>query len=274
VKQHCLIIALSILSLRLWAAKFEPFEGGKPLAVLMQSDPWAMVMGADTPRVAVYEDGTVIFVKRNQDGSGASYRSRTLTDAEMSEFKEHLAPLAAVKDLKSFYNLRPGFHDLPEASFYLSVGKREIAVRVYGLMSSGTKLPAYTVMPNKGRPDNLPNELLDLHKFLCSIDYAESKEWIPKYIEVMIWPYEYAPDASISWPKDWPGLDSERAKKRGDSYSIFMDGHLLPDVRNFLRTRNQRGAVEIGRKKWAASVRAVFPSEPVWRDAIQNGKRK
>jgi len=46
-----------------FAAEFSPFDGSKPIAVLIQADPWAMVMGGDNPRVAVYEDGTVFFLK-------------------------------------------------------------------------------------------------------------------------------------------------------------------------------------------------------------------
>jgi hypothetical protein len=135
-------------------------------------------------------------------------------------------------------------------------------------------LPAYTAIPNSRSADSVPDELLELHKFLSSIEYADSKEWIPKYVEVMIWPYEYAPDASIAWPKDWPSLDSDRSRKRGDSYSIFLDGSLLPDLRSFLHTRKEKGAVEIGGRKWAVSFRQVFPSEPTWRKAFQGAEEK
>jgi hypothetical protein len=31
------------------------------------------------------------------------------------------------------------------------------------------------------------------------------------HVEVMLWDYSYAPDASIHWPKDWPALNSDRA---------------------------------------------------------------
>src|SRR5436190_23751424 len=57
-------LALLAIGLELAAASFDPFQGVKPLAVFIQSDPWAMVMGADTPRVALYEDATVIFAKK------------------------------------------------------------------------------------------------------------------------------------------------------------------------------------------------------------------
>ncbi len=49
------------------AAHFDPFQGPKPLAIFIQSDPWAMVIGSDTPRVAIYENGETIFAKKVND---------------------------------------------------------------------------------------------------------------------------------------------------------------------------------------------------------------
>jgi hypothetical protein len=157
--------------------------------------------------------------------------------------------------------------DQPEAEFYVRLDDRESALRIYGLRQPDKK-------PRKlGAPVDEstfpPAEIFEAHKFLWSLNYADSLPWKPKFIEVMIWPYEYAPDRSIIWPKDWPDLKSDRIFKRGESYSIFMDGEMLDDVDKFLRMRKERGAVEISGKKWAVSVRLVFPSEPVWRAALE-----
>lgn len=52
------------------AAEFKPFDGPKLMAVFIQSDPWATVVGADTPRVAVYESGEYsIFVSEKPGGN-------------------------------------------------------------------------------------------------------------------------------------------------------------------------------------------------------------
>jgi hypothetical protein len=265
-------ILLSVAGLNLLAAEFSPFDGPKPIAVLIQTDPWAMVMGADTPRIAVYEDGSVIFLKKSE--KSASYHRKDLSEIQLADFKKRLTPTAHLKDLKRSYTLLPHVTDQPEALFYLRDGERELTTSVYGLKAAGTKLPAYTVLPGKQKPDAAPDELLELHKYLCTVDYPDSQEWTPRYLEVMIWPYEYAPDASIVWPKDWPGLDSKRSFKRGDSYSIFLDGSALPELRKFLKSRKEKGAVEIGGKKWAVSFRAVFPSEPVWRKALESANQK
>lgn len=67
------------------------------------------------------------------------------------------------------------------------------------------------------------------------------------------------------WPRHWPGLGSNRSFKRGDSYSIFLDGSVLPELGEFLGG----GPVEANGKKWAVSYRYVFPSAPVWSKHFQ-----
>jgi hypothetical protein len=225
-----------------------------------------MVIGSDTPRVAVYENGDVIFVKRVNDR--LVYHHVTLATDELEKVREQLKPVLALKDLKPGYNILPNATDQPQAMFYLRAGEREVATSVYGLMATGTKLPAYTEFPKGPKATVPPDELLKLHKWLCELDYPNSKKWTPKYVEVMLWDYSYAPDESIRWPEDWPSLNTERAIQRGDSYSIFLDGSLLPKLREFLVTRKETGAVEIERKKMAASYRFVFPGERAWREAF------
>jgi hypothetical protein len=266
--KRLIVIGLILGSRVLLAGEFNPFEGPKPIAVLIQTDPWAMVMGADTPRIAVYEDSTIVFLKRTK--SSASYHYNKLSDIELSDFKKHLNPVLQRKDTKRFYNLRPNVTDQAQSMFYVRDGEREFVTRVYGLYVSGTKPPSYST-----REKNMvPEELFELHRYLSSVEYSDSTEWIPKYLEVMIWPYDYAPERSIIWPKEWPGLDSERSKKRGDSYSIFLDGKMLPELQKFLRTKKERGAVEIGGKKWAISYRGIFPGEPIWMKAFDGAEKK
>jgi len=205
----------------------------------------------------------MIFLKTSK--TSATYQYKKLSDKEHSDFKKHLNPVIKRKDLKRFYNLRPNVTDQPQSMIYVGDGEREFATSVYGLYVSGTKPPSLTTREK----EMVPEELLELHRYLSTVEYSDSTEWIPKYVEVMVWPYDYAPERSIIWPKDWPGLDSERSKKRGDSYSIFLDGPMLPKLQKFLSAKKERGAVEIGGKKWAISYRGIFPSEPIWMKAFE-----
>ena len=155
--KHFITVLLSLTGLSLFSAEFEPFAGPKPVAVLIQSDPWAMVMGADTPRVAAYEDGTVIFLKKS--GKSASYHQKDLSATELSDVKKRLTPTVGLKDLKHFYSLLPHVTDQPEALFYIRDGGRELTTRVYGLKA------ADTVLPDKRKPEAVPEQLIELHKF-------------------------------------------------------------------------------------------------------------
>ena len=272
--KRLLLVPFLIVNFSLWAGEFHPFDGPKPIVVVIQTDPWSMVIGSDVPRLAAYEDGTIIFLKKSE--TNVNYYSKKLSESELQDLRKHLKPVADFKNLKLFYNLLPNVTDQPEARLFLQDGNRSLATRVYGLRMPEGHFNPHTLLskPKGNKPDDVPNELLELHKYLCSLDYADSKEWSPKYVEVMIWPYEYAPDASIQWPKSWPGLGSERSFKRDESYSIFLDGNLLPELQRFLKTRNEKGAVEIAGKKWAVSYRPVFPSEPVWMTAFAKSEGK
>ena len=248
------------------ATDFDPFQGPKPLAVFIQSSPWAMVIGSDTPRVAIYENGDVIFAKGT--GGNLNYHYVALGKQQLEDVRAQLKPVMALKELKSSYNLRPNASDQPEAKFYFRDGERAVVTSVYGLMVRDTKLPGYTEFPPSSTPTAPPGELIKLHTWLCELDFSNSAEWTPRYLQVLFWSYSYAPEASIHWPNDWPSLNSDRAIKHGDLHSVFLDGSMLSKLREFLATRRERGAVEIAGKKMTASYRFVFPGEREWRKAF------
>ena len=240
------------------AAKFDPWAGPKPVAVFTEFNPWLMVIGSDTPRVAIYENGDVIFVKKI--GQTYPYHSMKLTPAQLQELEAKWESLLDLTPPKDGYEVT-GATDQATASFYLRHGDKTFATSVYGWRcGGGVPVPAHLKPEEKP-----PAALAEAHKTFCAIDFPESKEWVPKYLEVMLWDYSYAPQASLAWPKKWPGLTSERALKRGDAWSIFLDGTQLAELHVFLRERQEKGAVELGGKKWAADFRYTFPSEPLWR---------
>jgi hypothetical protein len=252
-------------------AEFNPYEGAKPLAVFIQTDPWAMVIGSDTPRVAIYENGEVIFLRKVNDRWALFHV--TLDKPALEKVRKQLKPFLGLKKLKPFYDVAPNVTDQPQAIFWVRDGDREAATSVYGLMAEGTQLPAYTTMHGEVTPDVPPDELLKLHRWLSKLDYDGAQEWTPKYIEVMLWDFSRA-TGSERWPKEWPGLSSERAIRRGQSYSIFLDGALLPKLRELLASLDMRDALEVDGKKMSVSYRFVFPSEPVWRKGLAAAAQK
>lgn len=245
------------------AAPFEPFAGPRPLAVLIEQDPWLMVIGSDTPRVAIYEDGDVVFAKKTGERSYA-YHHAKLSAAELGKLAQGWEPMVKRGGSGKRYDLS-GATDQPTAALYLATSGGAWAASVYGLSCRRAKPPAPTNPKGEEAP---PPELYAVHQMLCGIDYPASREWQPKYVEVMLWDYSYAPNASVQWPKAWPGLSSPRALKRGDSYSIFLNGRDIPALITFVASVKERGAVELGGKKWSIAYRYTFPGEPIWRKAL------
>ena len=141
---------LAIACLNMFAGEFHPFDGPKPVAVLVQTAPWAMVIGADNPRVVVYEDGTLIYLRKSKDD--AKYFLKKFAEPELSEFKKHLSPVLGLKGLHHFYSLRPNVTDQPETMFYVNDGENELVMRVYGLTTQVTSLP-YMVLPGGHKSD-------------------------------------------------------------------------------------------------------------------------
>lgn len=250
-------------------AEFQPYAGPKPIAVLIQTDPWLLMMGSDTPRVAIYEDGTVIFAKRVD--KRLAYHRGTLDKAGLKKVREQIDAVLSRSDVRASYNIRPNATDQSEAKFYLSDGRKQMTTTVYGLMAPNTELPGYTQFPRGTKARIPPRQVFALHRWICSLDIADSKEWTPSYVEVMFW--DDSPEASetTDWPKGWPALDSPRAVKRGDQYSVFLDGSSLPEFRKFRESRP--GRVAISGKKMSMSYRLAFPSEPIWQEAFAERKK-
>lgn len=217
-----------------------PAADAEPVIVYIETDPWTMVMGSDSPRFVLYDDGTVIY------RTDAGYQAVSLAAADSAA----LAAKVRLAGIKDYTDYAEGVTDQP-SSIIIDFRDR-LAVVAYGATSRHRK---------RGGADD---RLLSMITLLREYQSPDAEAWGPETIEVMIWPYEYAPDASIIWPKEWPGLDHAATVRRGDSYSLFIPIRDKDALLAFLETRKPRGAVKIGGKKWAMSLRSPLPSEARW----------
>jgi len=245
--------------------KFHPYEGPKPIAVWVQTDPWLWVIGSDTPRAVLYEDGELVFAKV-RGRRDIVFRHRTLGATELDSFKVHIAAAAGASGVRGHYELAE-ITDQPETLLYARSGAREVATRIYGVRAEDATGPASTYSP-------VPKELHALHRLLATLADAGSTDWHPRYLEVMLAPYLHAA-AAAHWPSDWPGIKSDRSLARHDGqYSIYIDYQLKPKLDALLaQQRSQVGnqaGIELGGTVWAMRTRLVFPSEPVWSDAFRS----
>lgn len=225
-------------------APAQPAAGAEPLLVLIEYDPWAMVIGSDTPRFALYDDGVVIY--RTATGH---YTAR-FDPEEIETFRASLNP-EALSGLAGSYTVSDAT-DQPTTDLMLRTGSTYAHMSVYGALKSPEARSA------------IPSEILDAYDRLTDFERGDAVPWLPEAIEVMIWPYEYAPEEPIIWPADWPGIADADTRQRGDSYSLYVPASDYPRLRDFLRTRRERGAVLIDGRKWIAQVRLPFPMEDRW----------
>jgi hypothetical protein len=253
-----LFLLLSIQNVK--AEAFLPFDGPRPLAVMLETDPWLMVIGSDTPSFVLYEDGQVIYRKISAKKE-PRYLWKLLTADELQSLKVKLTSFGPFHKGNNRINIAE-VSDQPETKLYLDFEETKLVASIYGIKF-------VNVTRDEGRSKTpLPAELRKLYVFLSSLEFKDAREWTPKYIEAIAWNYDHAVDASVSWPKQWPGLNSPMTIKKSSTYSIFIQGAELKSVSTFLGTRKEKGAIEIDGKKFAVSVRRVFPSEPVWRKAF------
>ena len=216
-----------------------------PVIVLLENDPWAEVIGSDSPSFALYEDGMLI------QRAATGFRMTRLNDGEL----ERIVAALKLDALSRFYGRfeAEDATDQPEQDLLIYRGERPIFVSVYGSLKD-----------SKNR-SKIPRAVVAAYDALSAFNHPQSRPWLPENVEVMIWPYEHARDASIKWPREWPGLANPKTVKRGeDSFSIYIPSAKLPEIRAFLKRRSAKGAVEIDGRKWSASIRFPFPQERLW----------
>ncbi len=269
MKTKLVVLVLMLIGMTAGAVEFNPYEGPEPVAVLIETNPWAPVAGADTPRVVVYENGQLIYRKYDKNGAYV-FLTKNLNNDQLADIREKLQSFGDYKDIDPYYVLTQNIMDLPESKIYLSLEEREFVTGVYGLVGSKEVQESRVAGENNRETPTIPDEIRSVNDYLKSLTFQDAVPWQPAHVEVMLWGYENAPDDSIQWPDRWPGLDSPYTVKRGDAYSIFLPGTELTAIKAFLQTRKERGAVEIDGKKWAVWVRETFPSEPVWKEALKS----
>ncbi len=227
-----------------------------PVAVLLEYDPWRMVVGSDSPMLAIYDDGTLIFWSWEVE----SYLTMTLDAADYPALVDSLPLTDAYFALDTYYDTVM-VTDMPTNTIHTwrdderGAHQRDV-VHVYGDL----RMPETDEW--SARP-HAPVEFLAVYDRLLEIIAAyeqadDAEMWLPPYIEVLVWPY--ATTNAQTWPADWPGLDHPCTVRRHDDlYSIYVDSADYDTIMDIAGR-----AVEIDGRTWAASMRFPFPSEQLW----------
>lgn len=221
-----------------------------PLVVLRISDPWRLVMGSDSPHFALYDDGTVIYQEEGE------YRTARLSPTESQQFLDELQLDALAPYYGGFNAFEPSGRyvtEQPIQDVLIYAGPKPIFISVYGSLKNPRTRTA------------IPAPIIAAYDRLSQFSHPGNQAWLPDFVEMMIWPYEYAPDTSLNWPTKWPDLKDPATVARGeDGFSLYIPSAKFAELQAFLNKRTERGAIKINRKKWAASLRFPFPKEELW----------
>ncbi|MCH8201962.1 MAG: hypothetical protein IH996_02530 [Proteobacteria bacterium] len=267
----------------------------EPVLLIYDREIRKMVIGSDSPIFAYYPDGELIFWKSAGRREG-QYKSVNLSGNPLEDIL--LGKITALENSEEYYGLTDMFH-ARTMEFHVSLNGLRKSIQVYGYREITKSVAAAAPEPKKplketcvttlkieegkitrgekkcGIPVELPQirqsptptEFTELIRFLRDTDWGQAQDWQPAYLEVMVWPYEYAPEQSIVWHKEWPDLDSETTFQRGEgSFTICLPIRFEEQFLDFLGGRKTKGAVLINGKKMAISYRIPFPNEFWWRD--------
>jgi hypothetical protein len=240
-----LALALSLLAC--------PPADRKPLLVLVEEDPWLMVIGSDSPTFALFDDGLVIY--RRETPGDTPFASVRLDSKEQGALVARLlADRLAFEGLKDRYELT-ATSDQTTCSIHSWLGGKPRSVSVYGALRSDEEVRA-----------KAPAAFLAAFDAMRSYTNAAAVPWLPAKIEVMAYPFENSADTPVEWPKDWPAIDDPTTRRRGKSLSLYVDGTVenLRRLREFHHARRETQAVLMGGKKWSTYYRFPFPGEEAW----------
>lgn len=235
-----------------------------PIAIVTEYDPWAMVIGGDSPRVLLFADGT--FIRTDRSDHTLSFSTARLSSSELSHVQGAIGPMSAFTRLRDAYNLAPNVTDMPTVEIVRNEGRLSKTVEVYGYRSGFVDVPATFVSFTVEKADRLPFEFDQAFRVLVGLRPTRLVRWYPRYLEVMVWPFEHSRKEPLAWPDTWPDLSHPLTIQRGDSYSLILPSSQQPTLETFLAARLSGQAVRIGGRKWSISWRPVTPGGPVARE--------
>jgi len=223
--------------------------GFRPLVMLTEFNPWAMVVGSDSPTFVLYENGTVIYLRES------TYFSTKLNPSEVESFVSGLGPDTLTR-LKDSYQLSQASDQRTNVLVVRTDSTNYKEISIYGSIRS-LKTESGKTSPNIP----LPAELIHALRRALRYDNTKASAWMPEFIEVMIWPFDYAKGKVAAWPANWPELADKKTVKHKELYSLVVPESQYEQLKKFIAQLKPTQAVRIDGKKWAVSTRFPFPHE-------------
>ena len=165
-----------------------PMSGRLPLLVLFERNPWSMVIAADFPAVAIYEDGQMLLVRG--EGRAAQALHGRIEASAASALRDHIAA--------------SGFLDAPLRTD-CSQATDQTTVQI--LLRDGTswKVASAYGMGKDGSCAVAPAPaFVAAYARLQKLDAADAHDFVPEELELMLWDFAHAQAPPLPWPSDVP----------------------------------------------------------------------
>lgn len=218
---------------------------GKPVIVLTERDPWAMVIGSDVPSFALYEKGQIIY--RILRSKRYIFYETKLSQPELQSVIKSLAITDEIHKLPNFITASYST-DQPTNELVLNFDSTKI-IRVYCDLSN-----------NSEDRSNVPKQFLTVYDNIKNFKGKSVKKWLPNKIEVLFWDYGHAPNKR-PWLHGFPDLNSPTTIARHDSmYSVYIDRDDFDEFKAYYSSMGEKEAVEINGRKMSIAHRLPFPN--------------
>ena len=219
---------------------------GQPIVVLIETDPWLMVIGSDVPTFALYENGTIIYKKvvdkrwkyfeitNDRENTQKIIKSFGITDSLMKQPE---------------YTEASNSTDQPTNILLLNFDTlRQISV--YGRLRTTSEDRQKT-----------PKDFLTVFDNIIKFENSSAKEWLPDTVEVMATKYSHSPVKPLKWNKEWNDISHNTTVKRNDNlFSIYLDKKYFQDFIKLLKSLKEKQAVEINGEKYSLTYRLPYPN--------------
>lgn len=222
-------------------------EYGHPIIILIETNPWLMIIGSDVPTFALYENGQIIYKKTN-NGKDQYYEIKY----DFEKTQAIIKTLGITDDLMN----QPedinasNWTDQPTNIMMFAFDSLKY-ISVYGDLRS----------PESDARIKTPKSFLTVYDSILNFNDANAEKWLPEKIEILATPYDYSPKVPLKWNNEWGNIDSPSTVVRHeDLYSIYIDKKYFKDFISLTKKLKEKQAVEINNKKYSLSYRLPFPN--------------
>ena len=220
----------------------------RPVVVLIERDPWLMVVHSDSPTIVLYDDGQAIFRSSHADESG--YMAVQLKPEQVKAMTSQIESREFIQLGKSYVTSEWTDQPTNELATWANGTRKQVSV--YGNLRT-----------SKEARSKVPSAFLSVFDTLIGFE-PPAHSWAPEVVQVLIWPYDYAPGEVHPWPADWPAYEASQPRGGEGLRLLTLPGTELRKLQQFIGALGEKDSVGLGGHKWAISYRIPLPEEQLW----------